>query len=491
MPDSSTAPIDEAGHDSLRFDVTRERSSIRLPPRARTIRGALAIGFTVVIGLWVVSGVQLISDLRQVEARVAEMQESFVRGERARAAVRQNVLLGSMYLGDALFAFDPETREYYRDKIRQIRTQIEQQLPEHVRGVERPAERSLWSDLQIKLPSYFDSLDLVFAPDLPSNTYGASSLFRKQVVPSRDEVLDVVDSLRELQQRSQDRFRLEASQRYAEVRKRFMYTVSVAIVLGIVVATFAYRRVGTLEHAIQTQREAERRNQDDLQRLSARLVDAQEQERRNLARELHDEVGQALTAIKMSVGVALRSTERDERAKAALDDARGIAEHTLHAVRDLSQLLHPSMLDDFGLPETLRAYLRGFSERSGIRAQLTLEGLAERLPPDAEVCVYRIVQEALTNVARHSGAATCTVTVARTTSQLRLTIEDDGRGLAATPTGQAATSRGLGLIGMRERAQALAGRFTIENRREGGTRVRVTLPIADTYDYQAGERLAG
>ena len=126
-----------------------------------------------------------------------------------------------------------------------------------------------------------------------------------------------------------------------------MTTVSVAIVLGIVVATFAYRRVGTLEREIQSQREAERRNQEDLQRLSARLVDAQEQERRNLARELHDEVGQALTAIKMSVGVALRSSEHDDRARAALDDARGIAEDTLHAVRDLSQLLHPSMLDDF------------------------------------------------------------------------------------------------------------------------------------------------
>jgi signal transduction histidine kinase len=465
-------------------------SPIGLPRRARTIRGALAIGFTVVFGLWVVSGFQLISDLRQVEARVAAMQESFVRGERARSTVRQNVLLGSIYLRDALIDAAPGTREYYRDQIRQIRTQIEQLLPEHLRAVELPIERSLWSDLQAKLDSYFDSLELVSAPNLPSNTFGASSLLRKQVVPSRDEVLDVVDNLRELQQVSQDRYSLEASLMYRDVRIRFMTTVSVAIVLGIVVATFAFRRVGTLEHEIQTQREAERRNQEDLQRLSARLVDAQEQERRNLARELHDEVGQALTAIKMSVGVALRSPDRDERSKAALDDARGIAENTLHAVRDLSQLLHPSMLDDFGLPETLRAYLRGFSERSGIRAQLTLEGLAGRLPADTEVCVYRIVQEALTNVARHSGAAMATVTVTRESSRLRLTIEDDGRGIA-TASDQTAASRGLGLIGMRERAQALAGRFVIENRREGGTRVRVTLPIADTTSYGAAERLAG
>ena len=483
--------MDEAHEESVRCHVARETSSIRLPPRARTIRGALAIGFTVVFGLWVLSGYQLIRDLQQVEARIAAVQESFVRGERARSTVRQNVLLGSIYLRDALIDQAPDTREYYRDQIRQIRTQIEQLLPEHLRAVELPIERSLWSDLQVKLDSYFDSLELVFAPNLPSNTYGASSLLRKRVVPSRDEVLGVVDSLRELQQLSQDRHRLEASLMYRDVRIRFMTTVAVAIVLGIVVASFAYRRVGTLEHEIQTQREAERRNQEDLQRLSARLVDAQEQERRSLARELHDEVGQALTAIKMSVGVAMRSAERDERSRTALEDARSIAENTLHAVRDLSQLLHPSMLDDFGLPETLRAYLRGFSERSGVRTHLTLEGLSNRLPADAEVCVYRIVQEAMTNVARHSGATTCAVTVTREAGRLRLTIEDDGRGIELTAPDQAPASRGLGLIGMRERAQALAGRFVIENRREGGTRIRVTLPVADTSDYGAAERLAG
>jgi signal transduction histidine kinase len=482
--------VDDGRAEPVPFDVTRETSPIRLPRRARTIRGALAIGFTVVFGLWLLSGYQLIRDLQQVEDRIAEMQESFVRGERARSTVRQNVLLGSIYLRDALIDAAPGSREFYRERVRQIRTQIEQLLPEHLRAVELPIERSLWSDLQAKLDSYFDSLELVFAPNLPSNTFGGTSLLRKQVVPSRDEVLDVVDNLRELQQLSQDRHRLEASVMYADVRKRFINVVSVAIVLGIVVATFAYRRVGTLEHEIQTQREAERRNQEDLERLSARLVDAQEQERRSLARELHDEVGQALTAIKMSVGVALRSPERDDRAKAALDDARGIAENTLHAVRDLSQLLHPSMLDDFGLPETLRAYLRGFSERSGIRTHLTIDGLSGRLPADAEVCVYRIVQEALTNVARHSGAATCTVSLTREADRLRLTIEDDGRGIKQAEPGQKPASRGLGLIGMRERAQALAGRFVIENRREGGTWVRVTLPVSDTTDYGA-DRLAG
>ena len=111
---------------------------------------------------------------------------------------------------------------------------------------------------------------------------------------------------------------------------------------------------------------------------------AQEEERRSLARELHDAVGQALTAIKMEMGVAMRGVETDSRARRALDEGRAIAETTLQNVRDLSQLLHPSMLDDFGLPEALSAHLRSFSKRTGIRTQLTHERMDDRLPPESK-----------------------------------------------------------------------------------------------------------
>jgi signal transduction histidine kinase len=223
-------------------------------------------------------------------------------------------------------------------------------------------------------------------------------------------------------------------------------------------------------------------------------VTAQEEERRALSRELHDAVGQALTAIKMEMGVALRGVDTDSRARASLDEARAIAETTLQSVRDLSQLLHPSMLDDFGLPEALNGYLRSFSKRTGIRAQFTHERMDERLSQDVEVCAYRIVQEALTNVARHSGASSCTVALARRDGFLHLTIEDDGRGIDQRMIRAVDAPRGLGLIGMRERAQALAGTFIIENRAEGGTRVIVRLPVVTTaIDGPATEpeRLAG
>jgi signal transduction histidine kinase len=247
-------------------------------------------------------------------------------------------------------------------------------------------------------------------------------------------------------------------------------------VLGLAAAWFAAWHVARLEREIHRQRLAESQNRHDLERLSARLVDAQEQERRNLARELHDEVGQALTAIKMSVGVALRTPGTHPRAHTALEEARSVAETTLQGVRDLSQLLHPSMLDDFGLPETLAAYLRSFSKRTGIRAQFSHDGGDDRFPPDVEVGLYRIVQEALTNVARHSGAVSCAVSLRRSADVVELIVEDAGRGISVASNG-ADARRGLGLMGMRERAQALSGRFALTNRPEGGTRIVVTLPV--------------
>jgi len=258
------------------------------------------------------------------------------------------------------------------------------------------------------------------------------------------------------------------------------------LIVAIVVATVSSRHVNRLQAHIERQRRREQRSREDLERLSARLVDVQEQERRALARELHDEVGQALTAVKMDIGIALRGEHLEPRSRNALEEARDLSDLTLRSVRDMSQLLHPSALDDFGLPATLTAYLRNFAQRTGIRAQFT-ETMNTRLSPRIELCVYRIVQEALNNIAQHSGASVCTVMIRTSTDMLRLLVEDNGRGPDGIRVGH-----GLGLIGMRERAQALGGTFTISEREGGGTVLTVMLPLetssethnADTHDIR-------
>lgn len=463
-----------------------------------TVGAALLAGFAMVFALWLLSGFELVRRLQEVEARVAETHAAFSRGENTLSTVRTNVLLGSIYLRDALVDTGGITLQYYRDELNQIRADIERLVPAYVLQVESPIERQHWAALQTALDQYWASLDVVL-DDAPRSSVQGSGIIRRMVVPARENVLGIVDNLTALQRLAQQRHDVEVSLLYADVRTRLLTIGSIAILVGLGVAWFATRLVRRLHREIDRQRAAEVEHRRELERLSTRLVTAQEEERRILARELHDAVGQALTAIKMEMGVAMRSIGPDARGRASLEEARSLTENTLQSVRDLSQLLHPSILDDFGLPDALRGFLRSFSQRTGIRTQLVTERMDARLPSDVEVSVYRIVQEATTNVARHSGATVCTVGLGRRDDLLTLTIEDDGRGIEP-PIAGARTRRGLGLIGMRERAQALSGTFVIEPRPEGGTRVTVRVPIvavdgaqtaAEAEAAPAAERLAG
>jgi len=454
-----------------------------------TIRGALIAGFTVVFGLWLVSGYELVRSLRDVERRVDAVHDAAYRGDQMLTTIRTSVMLGSIYLRDALI--DTASREYYRGELDALRANVERMLPGYLSMVASPAEREQWERLEVELEKYWQSREIIFLPDAPRTPVEAAALLRQRVVPARNSILEIVDLLSALQEASRERAEGEASMLYANTLRRVLSLAGLAVFAGLIVAFVASRHVGRLERQIERQRFAEQQNRRDLERLSARLVSAQEEERRSLARELHDAVGQALTAIKMEMGVAQRGVEADSRARASLEEARAIAETTLQNVRDLSQLLHPSMLDDFGLPEALRAYLRSFARRTGIRAQLTHERMDERLPTELEVCVYRIVQEALTNVARHSGASSCTVSLIRREGFLHLTVEDDGHGIIAPVVRPVDVPRGLGVIGMRERAQALSGTFDIENRHEGGTRVVVRLPAPPAEPPVAAQKLTG
>jgi two-component system sensor histidine kinase UhpB len=213
--------------------------------------------------------------------------------------------------------------------------------------------------------------------------------------------------------------------------------------------------------------------QTELVALSARLMAAQEEERHRLARELHDEFGQSLTAVNSYLWLIekdLPEAQAVQRGRAA--EARHLVSKTLGGMRELSQLLRPSTLDDLGLVPSLDSHLRAFANRHQISASFAAEGLPERLPAEVETALYRITQEALTNVARHSGARRVRVTLARAGGELRLEIADDGRGLPARHGG---ARPGTGLVGIRERVHALGGTVTIGS--QSGVRLSVRVPL--------------
>jgi signal transduction histidine kinase len=214
----------------------------------------------------------------------------------------------------------------------------------------------------------------------------------------------------------------------------------------------------------------------DLQQLSAKVIHAQEEERRTIARELHDEIGQAMSAVKVELAVAQTRVEQVGASVGLLDDAQAIADTALRTVRDLSHLLHPGILDDLGLAAALDWYIRGFSRRNRIPVALDCAIGDGRLVPNIEANVYRIVQEALTNVARHSRATDCRVSVRSSQGKLVVTVEDNGVGFDPDGLERRTAERGLGLIGIRERAGELLGIVRIDSTPGNGTRLTVELP---------------
>lgn len=214
-----------------------------------------------------------------------------------------------------------------------------------------------------------------------------------------------------------------------------------------------------------------------LQTTSNRLLQAQETERRSIARELHDEIGQTLTAVKMNLQAMQRATGLSAQAS-ILDESVTIIEHALHKVRNLSLDLHPSLLDDLGLVPALRWYMHRQAERAGFSVTVVADSLEAHLPPHLEIVCFRIVQEALTNVARHARARHVFVELRQRDSQLELVVRDDGIGFDVPSALERAThGASLGLRGMEERVTLVGGQVEIESVLTHGTEIRARFPL--------------
>lgn len=216
-----------------------------------------------------------------------------------------------------------------------------------------------------------------------------------------------------------------------------------------------------------------------LRHLSAHLLRVQDDERRRLARELHDSAGQILAAIGMNIAVVqAQSNKLDARGARAVSENAQLVEQVSREIRTISHLLHPPLLEIAGLASALRWYVDGFSERSQIKVELMIPEAFGRLPDDTELAVFRIVQECLTNIHRHSGSATASISIQQKDSRLIVRVKDHGRGMPATKQRELSTSSrgGVGFGGMQERLRQLGGALQIESG-DTGTVVTATMKI--------------
>jgi signal transduction histidine kinase len=459
-------------------------ATLQRPP----IRAALSVGFALICATWLFAGYYFSRRMAELQTRATAISERYMRGQELLTTVRSQVLVGSVYVRDALLDPDRANADEYRANLEEAYRTADQALMQYEPVVDTPAERDRIARLRADIGDFRTTVLNVLATDSSRWLIEARTLLRREIMPKREGVIRVTD---EVQALNRNGFILQQNQLaslYRAAQQRLWESFGLAVLVSLGIALFAAAYVGRLEDRIHRQRVKEAENTRDLQRLSMKVITAQEEERRVIARELHDEVGQALTAIKVELAVAEREIRSVGGPHDVLDDARAISESVLTTVRDLSHLLHPSVLDDLGLAAAVDWYLKGFGRRHGLQVDLVKDRMDERLQPEAEVTAYRIIQEALTNVVKHADANSCRVYLQRLANTLLVTVEDDGVGFDVQRSDHPDDPYGLGLIGIRERVSRLGGSLRLESSPGRGTRltvelpVRVELPVADVSD---------
>lgn len=440
-----------------------------------TFRAALVIGFGVTLGLWLYTGVTFDRRIATVRREADEISARYLRAQELLATVRAQVLLSAVTVRDALLDTSGTAIESFRQQLIASNHVSRMALADYEPVMGSDAEAQRIEALRTEIDRLHEtSLEVI--GDVSGRTpLAIRQLLNQRIGPRRESALAVSEEISTLNRTAFVRQQSEESEVYriAERNSRQQLGGALVIGLGVLLVTSLY--AWTLESRLRRQMMRDAAISEELQQTSAKVLNAQEEERRTIARELHDEVGQALTAIRVELDVAQRRLAAHGAPQDSLHEAQTITDGALQTVRNLSQLLHPAALDDLGLPAVIEASLRGLSRRHNIRARLHQVGLAERLPREVELATYRIVQEALTNVAKHAHATECNVRLTQLPDRLLVEVEDNGVGFI-DDTDRPIVARGLGLVSVRERAARLGGTFNVLSAPGEGTRVIVSLP---------------
>lgn len=452
------------------FGISGKRAFRTWPIAAATLGGLLLLIYASVAATSR-NAEEIYAQLDQLNTHHREVDTKLRR-------LRSDVHLSGIYIRDYLLDTDREEAPEYRQKLAELRQS-------HARTIEQlrvllPHDVAPRIDvLERGLDDYWQTFEPLFQWSLYEKLMRSGRFLKREVLPRREAVLQLASDIEQLNDRNLAAQRAEVAGRlagfHADLHRRLWRT----LLLGGLVAFVAVLRLRALERRSERQRAEAEAAEHEMRLLSQQLVAAQEEERKKLTRELHDHVGQMLTALRLEIGRADRARESSGPQLAqAIGEAKRLLDTILRSVRDLVMGLRPSMLDDFGLQPALEWHAREFRRRYNIPLELTVSGELDALPDQHRTAAYRIVQEALTNCARHANAKQVGVSVRYANDALDVSVWDDGGGI------DPARVRGMGLVGMEERARELHGSFHIGPRKPRGTELHVVLPVT-TSDEEA------
>jgi signal transduction histidine kinase len=440
---------------------------------------ALLASFGGMLGLMLFAGIDSLRALRQVQSRNVQIRQTFLLRNRALEEIHSALYESGTFTRDYLLERDASRAETYRASLQKVRGEMDAALARYSRSLDA-GEEEPFQALEARIADYWRLLDPIFHWDAQEKLARSDAFMHKELFPRRATTLEIANRIGSVNEQELT----TGDERLKEIFDRFRYRLG--LMLAITLGFGALLAAATTRHIMHLARDADLRYrqaafaQGKLKELSARLVEAQEQERRAISRELHDEVGQSLSALLMELGNLGAVAPGDAELRSHVESIRKLAESSVNVVRNMALLLRPSMLDDLGLVPALQWQAREISKRTGMAVTVDAESVADDLPEEHKTCIYRVVQEALHNCARHAFARSVRIEVVQESGRIRLSVADDGLGFDSVRT------RGLGLLGMEERVTHLGGRFHLQSEPGHGTRLRIEIPLAP----QAMEALA-
>ena len=410
----------------------------------------MTLGFALVILLLLAAAAVGIRNIQSIQENAAGLvRDQEVTNRLIGELHSQQTALTEVF---SVLARDPDSVDY--DGIMQQLAQADKDIDRICAEGVRTPEQQLWQRLRETSTQFSTEAKRILSQNTPES-FRSMDLFR-----DHEAFIAVIARLIETQYRKVSAAQAQINRLTAHLLETSLLFASASVLLALIFAGITVRMASNLVRGMEWQTA-------ELGRVSFHMLEDQEAAARRFSHELHDELGQSLTAVKANLAAIDGNSAR-------VSDCIHLVDEAIGNVREMSQLLRPTILDDFGLAAGLRWLCEGFGQRTGIDVACEVP-FTGRLPDGAETHLFRIAQEALTNVARHASAKHVRLRLEQADSHVTLRISDDGRGLSTAP----GNPRGLGLIGMRARARSAGGDMEIRSRPGEGVLIEVRVPVGD------------
>jgi signal transduction histidine kinase len=438
---------------------------------SKKIRRLLLIAFGWLLALLIGAGVDALFAVRRLDRASQEVSRRFTARNHALGTIVVSVRIYDdqierFLLQDQLQESGPDPVDV-TNKIAAVRAALLEFPPDRDSD-----EQLLLAAIQQQLQEQETSCAVVLAWRADLRQQRAYQFIGQQLIPWRTRIFALSAQISALDEQKLALENLAVATRFQLLESRLVWLVALSLISGVLMSLVCGWYILRLERQGRLRYDALARSRLELEGLSARLVEAQEEERRAISRELHDEVGQSLGALLVEVGQLSKLVPPEDRvAQAQIDHIKSVAESAVKSIRDIALLLRPPMLDDLGLVPALEWQAREISRRSDMEVEVHSQNVSEDLGDETKVTIYRLVQEALNNAATHASAKNAKVTIAQNPDKITVEITDDGHGF------DPARQRGMGILGMEERVRRLGGTFTIESAPGKGATVKAELPL--------------